>query len=124
MDIKYKLKKLTPMKQKKKINNDCYFIKIDENWYNLFDLYENINKNNYKDINNNDFTIENIRKIKHLYNNIIEVDDDTNDKLLNDYIEIFESQINELYSNQEELYATTQTQQHELEKLKQNNCVK
>ena len=109
------------MKHKNKINNDCYFIKIDKNWYNLVDLYENINNDNYKDINNDDFTIENIRKIKNLYNNIIEIDEDKDDKLLNDYIEIFESQINELYSNQEELYATTQTQQHELEKLKQQN---
>ena len=40
-----------------------------------------------------------------------------NEKLLNDYIEVFEQQINELYSNQEELYGVTQSHQHELEQI-------
>ena len=34
-----------------------------------------------------------------------------------DYIELFESQINELYGKQEEIYALTQTHHHEIEKL-------
>ena len=42
------------------ISNDFqrYFIKIDNDWYNLFDIYENINNGNYKDHKNNDFSVE------------------------------------------------------------------
>ena len=39
-NIKYKFKKLSPMNMKKLNKNmDNYFIKLDNNWFNLIDLY-------------------------------------------------------------------------------------
>ena len=113
---KYKFKRLTPMKYKK-LSEDCYFIKIKNNWYNLIDLYQDINIGKITDQNNTKFTDDEIKKIRTMYNNIIEVDNDSSNNLLNDYIEIFESQINELYRNQEEIYAITQSHQNEIEKI-------
>ena len=124
--IKYKFKKLSPMNVKKLNKNlDTYFIKINDSWFNLIDIYGSIN-----DVNpttNVSFTVAEKKKIVKSYKELIEVEpsftDNTNanekhsEKLLNDYIELFESQINELYSKQEEIYALTQTHQHELEKI-------
>ena len=124
--IKYKFKKLSPMNVKKLNKNlDTYFIKINDSWFNLIDIYGSINDLN--PTTNVSFTIAEKKKIVKSYKELIEVEpsftDNTNanekhsEKLLNDYIELFESQINELYSKQEEIYALTQTHQHELEKI-------
>ena len=122
--IKYKFKKLSPMNVKKLNKNlDTYFIKINDSWFNLIDIYGSIN-----DVNpttNVSFTIAEKKKIVKSYKELIEVEptytdssnEIQNEKLLTDYIDLFESQINELYSKQEEIYALTQTHQHELEKI-------
>ena len=115
MNSKFKFKRLTPMKYKK-LSEDCYFIKLRNNWYNLIDVYKEINLDNHTN-SNSKFTKEEEKKIKSMYNNIIEVDNDSSNNLLNDYIEIFESQINELYRNQEEIYAITQSHKNEIEKI-------
>ena len=42
--IKYKFKKLSPMNVKKLNKNlDNYFIKINDSWFNLIDIYGTIN---------------------------------------------------------------------------------
>lgn len=122
--IKYKFKKLSPMNVKKLNKNlDTYFIKINDSWFNLIDIYGSIN-----DVNpttNVSFTVAEKKKIVKSYKELIEVEptytdssnEIQNEKLLTDYIDLFESQINELYSKQEEIYALTQTHQHELEKI-------
>ena len=124
--IRYKFKKLSPMNIKKLNKNiQNYFIKLDTNWYNLIDLYEAINTSKVNPQTNEPFTQIEIQKILKLYKELIEVvpnfNDDTNvknnEKLLTDYIDLFESQLNELYSKQEEIYALTQTHQHEIEKI-------
>ena len=124
--IKYKFKKLSPMNVKKLNKNlDNYFIKINDSWFNLVDIYENINDVN--PVTKLPFSTLEKKKIVKSYKELIEVEpsfkdnsntnEKQNEKLLNDYIELFESQINELYSKQEEIYALTQTHQHELEKI-------
>ena len=124
--IRYKFKKLSPMNIKKLNKNiQNYFIKLDTNWYNLIDLYEAINTSKINPQTNEPFTQIEIQKILKLYKELIEVvpnfNDETNvknnEKLLTDYIDLFESQLNELYSKQEEIYALTQTHQHEIEKI-------
>ena len=127
--IKYKFKKLSPMNVKKLNKNlDNYFIKINDNWFNLVDIYGSIN-----DVNPNtnvEFTVGEKKKIIKSYKELIEVEpsfsatdtvstanETQNEKLLTDYIDLFESQINELYSKQEEIYALTQIHQHEIEKI-------
>ena len=124
--IRYKFKKLSPMNIKKFNKNiQNYFIKLDKNWYNLIDLYESINTSKINPQTNEPFTQIEIQKILKLYKELIEVvpnfNDETNvknnEKLLTDYIDLFESQLNELYSKQEEIYALTQTHQHEIEKI-------
>ena len=124
--IRYKFKKLSPMNIKKLNKNiQNYFIKMDTNWYNLIDLYEAINTSKINPQTNEPFTQIEIQKILKLYKELIEVvpnfNDETNvknnEKLLTDYIDLFESQLNELYSKQEEIYALTQTHQHEIEKI-------
>lgn len=116
MNSKFKFKRLTPMKYKK-LSEDCYFIKLRNNWFNLIDLYNEINLNQSDSSDHTKFTTDEIKKIKSMYNNIIEVETDSSNNLLNDYIEIFESQINELYRNQEEIYAITQSHKNEIEKI-------
>jgi hypothetical protein len=117
-DIKYKFKKLSPMNYKKLNKNiDDYFIKIDNNWFNLVDIYECINLNQLNPITKKKFTIVQRQKINNLYKEIIEIDTNNNEKLLTDYIELFESQINDLQAKQEELYSLSQTHHHEIEKL-------
>ena len=117
-DLKYKLKKLSPMNYKKLNKNiDDYFIKLDNNWFNLVDIHECLNLNKLNPITKKKLTIIQQQKIKNLYKEITEIDTDNNEKLLTDYIELFESQINELQANQEELYALSQTHHHEIEKL-------
>jgi len=124
--IRYKFKKLSPMNIKKLNKNiQNYFIKLDTNWYNLIDLYESINTSKLNPQTNEPFTQIEIQKILKLYKELIEVvpnfNDETNvknnEKLLTDYIDLFESQLNELYSKQEEIYSLTQTHQHEIEKI-------
>ena len=124
--IRYKFKKLSPMNIKKLNKNiQNYFIKLDTNWYNLIDLYEAINTSKINPQTNEPFTQIEIQKILKLYKELIEVvpnfNDETNvknnEKLLTDYIDLFESQLNELYSKQEEIYALTQIHQHEIEKI-------
>ena len=124
--IRYKFKKLSPMNIKKLNKNiQNYFIKLDTNWYNLIDLYEAINTSKINPQTNEPFTQIEIQKILKLYKELIEVEpkfnDETNvknnEKLLTDYIDLFESQLNELYSKQEEIYALTQTHQHEIETI-------
>ena len=124
--IRYKFKKLSPMNIKKLNKNiQNYFIKMDTNWYNLIDLYEAINTSKINPQTNEPFTQIEIQKILKLYKELIEVvpnfNDETNvknnEKLLTDYIDLFESQLNELYSKQEEIYALTQTHQHEIEQI-------
>ena len=129
--IKYKFKKLSPMNIKK-INKtmDNYFIKLDNNWFNLIDLYNTINSNNINPITHLPFNQKDKKKIITMYKELIEIEPSFNEtenkniihneKLLTDYIELFESQINELFSKQEEIYAVTQTHQHEIEKLNRN----
>lgn len=119
--IKHKYKKLSPMnlkKLKKMKNCHNYFIKIDDNWFNLEDIYEVANTNKINPITKCELTIEQIKKINDVYYNKLDINDD---KLLTDYIDLFESQIREIYSNQEELYATIQNQQHILDKLTNKN---
>ena len=109
----------------KKLNKnlDNYFIKINNSWFNLVDIYGNINDVN--PVTNLPFSTLEKKKIVKSYKELIEVEpsftdnanEKQNEKLLNDYIELFESQINELYSKQEEIYALTQTHQHELEQI-------
>jgi len=129
--IKYKFKKLSPMNVKKLNKNmDNYFIKINDSWFNLVDIYASIN-----DVNPNtnmEFTVMEKKKIIKSYKELIEVEpsfaspdnananETQNEKLLTDYIDLFESQINELYSKQEEIYALTQIHQHEIEKININ----
>jgi hypothetical protein len=127
--IKYKFKKLSPMNVKKLNKNlDNYFIKINDSWFNLVDIYASIN-----DVNPNtnvEFTVGEKKKIIKSYKELIEVEptfaspdnanETQNEKLLTDYIDLFESQINELYSKQEEIYALTQIHQHEIEKININ----
>ena len=129
--IKYKFKKLSPMNVKKiNKNMDNYFIKINDSWFNLVDIYASIN-----DVNPNtnmEFTVMEKKKIIKSYKELIEVEpsfastdnsnanETQNEKLLTDYIDLFESQINELYSKQEEIYALTQIHQHEIEKININ----
>ena len=125
--IRYKFKKLSPMNIKKLNKNiQNYFIKLDTNWYNLIDLYESINTSNINPQSNEPFKQKEIQKILKLYKELIEVEpkfnnvnsaNEHNEKLLTDYIDLFESQLNELYSKQEEIYALTQTHQHEIEKF-------
>ncbi len=122
--IKYKFKKLSPMNVKKLNKNlDNYFIKINDSWFNLVDIYGSIN-----DVNPNtnvEFTVGEKKKIIKSYKELIEVEPSysdnsneiQNEKLLTDYIDLFESQINELYSKQEEIYSLTQTHQHEIEQI-------
>ena len=122
--IKYKYKKLSPMKVKKINKNiDNYFIKIDENWFNLQDIHKTIQKSKINPITNNDFSLDNIKKINKIYKNLLIVepveDIDDNKSLLNDYIELFESQIDDLNDKQEEMYAVIQNHQNEIEKLKE-----
>ena len=128
--IKYKFKKLSPMNIKK-LNKDIdnYFIFIGGDWFNLIDIYESIrHKNNIKhpSLGHND-----IKKINKLYRELILVEPIFNnsetvindyeplkdEKLLNDYIDLFEHQINELYIKQEEIYGVTQIHHHELEQI-------
>ena len=122
--IKYKFKKLSPMNVKKLNNNiDNYFIKINDSWFNLVDIYGSINDVN--PVTKIPFSTLEKKKIVKSYKELIEVEpsftdnanEKQNEKLLNDYIELFESQINELYSKQEEIYALTQIHQHEIEKI-------
>ena len=124
--IRYKFKKLSPMNIKKLNKNiQNYFIKMDTNWYNLIDLYEAINTSKINPQTNEPFTQIEIQKILKLYKELIEVvpnfNDETNvknnEKLLTDYIDLFESQLNELYSKQEEIYALTQIHQHDIEQI-------
>ena len=107
----------------KKLNKniDDYFIKLDNNWFNLVDIHECLNLNQLNPITKKKLTIIQQQKIKNLYKEITEIDTDNNEKLLTDYIELFESQINELQANQEELYALSQTHHHEIEKLNNKN---
>lgn len=114
--LQHKYKKLSPMnlKKLKKLNNHKYFIKIDDNWFNLEDIYEIANTNKINPISKEVLTNDQIKKINDIYFNKSDINDD---RLLTDYIELFESQINEIYSNQEELYATIQNQQHMIDKL-------
>jgi hypothetical protein len=121
-DIRYKFKKLSPMNIKKLNKNiQNYFIKLDTNWYNLIDLYEAINTSKINPQTNEPFSRKEIQKILKLYKELIEIEpqfnNENNEKLLTDYIDLFESQLNELYSKQEEIYALTQTHQHEIEKI-------
>tara|TARA_B110001469_G_scaffold103860_1_gene102539 strand:+ start:247 stop:651 length:405 start_codon:yes stop_codon:yes gene_type:complete len=130
-NIKYKFKKLSPMNMKKLNKNmDNYFIKLDNNWFNLIDLYESVNTSKLNPITKKIFTQHDIKKIIKLYKELIEIEpkfnENTdsevhNEKLLTDYIELFETQINDLFSKQEEIYALTQTHQHEIEKLNKVN---
>ena len=106
-------------------NMDNYFIKINDSWFNLVDIYGNINDVN--PVTNIPFSTLEKKKIIKSYKELIEVEPSytdnansneiQNEKLLTDYIDLFESQINELYSKQEEIYALTQTHQHEIEKI-------
>ena len=129
--IKYKFKKLSPMNIKKiNKNMDNYFIKLDNNWFNLIDLYNTINSNNINPITHLPFNQTDKKKIITMYKELIEIEPSFNEtenkniihneKLLTDYIELFESQINDLFSKQEEIYAVTQNHQHEIEKLNRN----
>jgi len=130
-NIKYKFKKLSPMNMKKLNKNmDNYFIKLDNNWFNLIDLYESVNTTKINPITKKIFSQHDIKKIIKLYKELIEIEpkfnenNDSevhNEKLLTDYIELFETQINDLFSKQEEIYALTQTHQHEIEKLNKVN---
>jgi hypothetical protein len=122
--IKYKFKKLSPMNVKKLNKNlDNYFIKINDSWFNLIDIYGTINDVN--PVTKLPFTVAEQKKIVKSYKELIEVEPSysdnsneiQNEKLLTDYIDLFESQINELYSKQEEIYSLTQSHQHEIEKI-------
>lgn len=98
-----------------------HYIKLGENWFNLEDLYDSvILKNNLMNpISNTNFTKKDIYSIKENYTNFINIDNETkvlNNKL-DDYIEIFDTQITELYSKQEDLYSLIHDQQHKLDKL-------
>ena len=114
----------------KKLNKnlDNYFIKINDSWFNLVDIYGSINDVN--PVTKLSFSTLEKKKIVKSYKELIEVEPSytdnansneiQNEKLLTDYIDLFESQINELYSKQEEIYALTQTHQHEIEKININ----
>jgi hypothetical protein len=109
----------------KKLNKnlDNYFIKINDSWFNLIDIYGSINDEN--PVTKLPFTVAEQKKIVKSYKELIEVEPSysdnaneiQNEKLLTDYIDLFESQINELYSKQEEIYSLTQSHQHEIEKI-------
>tara|TARA_B110000027_G_C15883281_1_gene196410 strand:- start:21 stop:428 length:408 start_codon:yes stop_codon:yes gene_type:complete len=125
--IRYKFKKLSPMNIKKLNKNiQNYFIKLDKNWYNLIDLYESLNTSKINPQTNEPFKQKEIQKILKLYKELIEVEpkfnsnnenNGNNEKLLTDYIDLFESQLTELYSKQEEIYALTQIHHHEIEEI-------
>ena len=122
--IKYKYKKLSPMNVKKINKNiDNYFIKIDDNWFNLQDIHKTIQKSKINPVTNTEFSLEDIKKINKTYKNLLIIepveDIEDNKSLLNDYIELFESQIVDLNDKQEEMYAAIQNHQNEIEKLKE-----
>jgi hypothetical protein len=123
-NVRYKFKKLSPMNIKKLNKNiHNYFIKLEDNWYNLIDLYDAIKTTKINPQTNEDFSNNEITKILKMYKELVEMeptlseDTENNEKLLTDYIELLECQINDLNSKQEEIYALTQTHQHEIEKI-------
>ena len=136
-NIKFKFKKLTPMKMKHKLNKNLenYFLKLSisnsdkddsEQWFNLKDIYEIVEYGDcLNPITKQKIDNDNCKRIKYLYNNLIQIDSQTThledkiseNKLLEDHIEIFENQIDELYNKQEDIYALLQEHQHTLEKI-------
>ena len=119
-NIKYKFKKLSPMKTKQL---DNFFIKIGKNWFNLIDIHKSIQKSKINPITKMEFKHEDIKKINKSYKNLISVEpvvEESGDdrSLFSDHIELFETQINELYEKQEDMYAIIQSQQNEIEFLK------
>ena len=123
-NVRYKFKKLSPMNIKKLNKNiHNYFIKLEDNWYNLIDLYDAIKTNKINPQTNEAFSNNEITKILKMYKELVEMeptlseDPENNEKLLTDYIELLECQINDLNSKQEEIYALRQTHQHEIEKI-------
>lgn len=119
-NIKYKFKKLSPMKTKRL---DNFFIKIGNNWFNLIDIHKSIQKSKINPITKLEFKLEDIKKINKSYKNLISVEpvvEESGDdrSLFSDHIELFETQINELYEKQEDMYAIIQSQQNEIEFLK------
>ena len=82
--------------------------------------------NNTKKKQNNSYKINytDMEYIKFIYNKLHEENDNDNDNInntkisiLNDCMELFESQINELYTKQEEMYSLIHTQQQQIEKV-------
>ena len=119
-NIKYKFKKLSPMKTKQL---DNFFIKLGKNWFNLIDIHKSIQKSKINPITKMEFKLEDIKKINKTYKSLISiepvVEESGDDKsLFSDHIELFETQINELYEKQEDMYAIIQSQQSEIEFLK------
>ena len=105
-----------------------HYIKLDNMWFSLNDLYNSI-QNGFliNPINKKKLSKEQIEYIKKSYKNIHYVDTElnlskndlkeVNDKL-DDHIELFESQITELFSKQEELYQLIHNQQHMIDTFK------
>jgi hypothetical protein len=114
-----------------------HYIKIGGDWYNLCDLYDSVVLKGViiNPVTKKKFTKKEIESIKHNFNNKFYIENepnDTNDTIdtndtndintslsnkLDDYIEIFESQITELYSKQEDLYSLIHNQQTIIDKL-------
>ena len=90
--------------------------------------FKDKNFNNTKKKQNNSYKLNytDMEYIKFIYNKLYEENDNDNDNdninntkinILNDCMELFDSQINELYTKQEEMYSLIHTQQQQIEKL-------
>lgn len=105
-----------------------HYIKIGDDWYNLCDLYDSVVLKGVliNPVTKKKFTKKEIESIKQNFNNKFYIENETNEtndinsslsNKLDDYIEIFESQITELYSKQEDLYSLIHDQQTIIDKL-------
>tara|TARA_B110001450_G_scaffold209713_1_gene200708 strand:+ start:351 stop:689 length:339 start_codon:yes stop_codon:yes gene_type:complete len=99
INYKFKDKKFSNTKKKQ---NNSYKLNYTDMEYIKF-IYNKLHENTDNDNNDNLNNINNINNTKI--------------SILNDCMELFESQINELYTKQEELYSLIHTQQQQIEKI-------
>ena len=110
----------------------CHYIRLGRNWFSIDDLFETINIGGLNPETKQPFTGSDKKHIITRYRSMIsqlrnndneETSSDSNitiENKLDDYIEIYDSQINELQSKQEELYSIIHTMQHNIDKLTYN----
>ena len=107
-------------------NTKYKFIKLGAKWYCLDNLLETVKLNGINPETQKCFTDSEknmiISKYRDLHNDEINSDSSNSsnrsiEDKLDDYIEIYDSQINELQQKQEELYSLIHTMQHSIDKL-------